>query len=330
MRRPWFPASVQVMWTAALWVLALLLQPTIAHASDPHWSVLQKAQQASQKLNYQGVLWVQSGRHMQSSRVTHVWDPQHGELEAIETLQGQLIEWIRHNEDVQCVLHDQKTIRMDKRHASQAFSRLVSARIDELSTRYSIAQKESDRVAGLDSSIFELRPRDSLRFGYRLWIDRETGLLLKSQTLGDNDEVIEQVSFSEIRIGPVAEKSRPKFKAVGEGWRLDDATINNADGAAPLQIAFKPGVPGFKQASGIVRKTRNSTVNQYVYTDGLASVSIFVENFNPSRPQANAVIHHGAVRTVVKRVGDFSVTAMGEVPLSTIRQFLSDIDIRKP
>ncbi len=327
-------SAVRFLRARTAWLLLLigpaLLFCSAGQANDSPWSVLQRAQQASQRLSYQGVLSVQSGKHIQSSRVTHVWDPQHGELEAIESLQGLSVEWIRHNEDVQCVMHDVKTIRMEKRHASQAFSRLMSARIEELSNRYTIAQKDGDRVAGMDSTIFELRPKDTLRFGYRLWIERETGLLLRSQTLGDNDEVIEQVSFSEIKVGSIPDKQRPKFKAAGEGWRLEDATVSAQEAVLPLQIAFKPGVPGFRQVSGVVRKTRNTTVNQYVYTDGLASVSIFVENFNPSRPQANAVIHHGAVRTIVKRVGDYSVTAMGEVPLPTVRQFLNEIDIRKP
>lgn len=297
--------------------------------AEPVWNVLHKAQQASQRLNYQGLMWVQSGKHMQSSRVTHTWDPQHGELELIEPLQGQSVEWIRHNEDVQCVMHDSKTIRVDRRHATQAFSRLLSARIDELAERYTMQQKEADRVAGLDAILFELRPRDVHRFGYRLWLERDTHLLLRSQTLGENDEVLEQMSYSEIRIGQLPEKARPRMKTVGEGWKLEDATGGKTE-AATLQLGFKPGVPGFRQVSGIVRWNRGSPVNQYVYTDGLASVSVFVEPYNPARPQANAVIQHGAVRTVVRRVGDYSVTAMGEVPIGTVKQFLHDIEIRKP
>lgn len=323
-RRSWASS-----WARLATVLFFFLSAWANAGPDPAWSVLHKAQQASQKLSYQGVLSMQSGRLMQSSRITHLWDQGHGELESIEPLQGQAIEWIRHNDDVQCVMHDSKTIRMDRRHSSQAFSRLLAARIDDLAERYSIALKETDRVAGLDTHVYELRSRDALRYSYRMWIDRETGLLLRSQTLGENDEVLEQVSFSEIRIGSLPEKVKPRFKSVGEGWKLDETAVPAAE-APVLQVAFRPGVPGFRQVSGVVRKNRSSMVNQYVYTDGLASISVFIENFNPSRPQANAVIQHGAVRTVVRRVGDYSVTAMGEVPLSTVRQFINDIEIRKP
>lgn len=309
-------------------VTAVLTARPVA-AADPSWALLQKAQQASQKLSYQGVMSVQSGRHMQSSRITHVYDPQQGEFESIETLQGSPTEWIRHNDEVQCIMHDTKTIRMDRRHASQVFSRLISARVEELAERYSISQKEGDRVAGLDCHVIELRPRDNLRYGYRMWIERESGLLLRSQMLGDSDEVLEQVGFSDIRIGGIGDRQRPRFKPIGEGWKVEDTNLGTAS-ASPLTISLRQSVPGFRQASTALRKTRNAMVNQYVYTDGLASVSLFVEPFDPGKAQPNSVIHHGAVRSVVKRVGDWSVTAMGEVPMATVKLFVNEIDIRKP
>lgn len=298
-------------------------------AEAPAWSVLQKAQSASQKLSYQGILSIQSGKHMQSTRVAHVWDSQLGELESMETLQGQTVEWIRRNDEVQCVIHDTKTIRLDKRTASDAFSAMLAARVDDLAEHYSIAQKETDKVAGSECQVYELRPKDGLRYGYRLWIDRETGLLMRTQTLGDNDEVLEQVGFSEIRVGPLPDKLKPKFKQVGEGWRVEKSMALTPEVNAP-NVLIRQGVPGFKRISDMPRKKGHSVVNQTVYSDGLASVSVFVEPFDASKPTSNSVIHHGAVKSVVRRVGDYSVTVMGEVPLPTVKLFLNNVEIRKP
>ncbi len=297
-------------------------------SSESPWSALQKAQHASQRLSYQGVLSIQSGRYTQSSRVVHVWDAQVGELESLETLDGQPVEWIRRNDEVQCIAHESKTVRMEKRSRPDAFSDLLSAKAEELSEFYTLTMKEAERVAGLDSQVYELRPKDALRFGHRFWIDKESGLLIKAQTLDEADLVLEQVAFSEIKVGSLPEKSKPRFKPVGEGWKLEK-NVSVANEVALANLVLKHNIPGFKRVSEMSRRKQSTTVSQFVYSDGLASVSLFVELFDASKPMSQAVMNHGAVKSQARRVGDFSVTVMGEVPLVTIKQFIAAVELKK-
>ncbi len=297
-------------------------------SSDTPWSALQRAQQASQRLSYQGVLSIQSGRYTQSSRVVHVWDTQLGELESLETLDGQPVEWIRRNDEVQCIAHESKTVRMEKRSSPDAFSGLLSAKAEELSEFYTLTTKEVERVAGLDSQVYELKPKDALRYGHRFWIDKESGLLIKAQTLDEADLVLEQVAFSEIKVGSLPEKSKPRFKPVGEGWKLEK-NISVANEVALANLVLKHNIPGFKRVSEMSRRKQSTTVSQFVYSDGLASVSLFVESFDASKPMPQAVMNHGAVKSQVRRVGDFAVTVMGEVPLATIKQFIAAVELKK-
>jgi sigma-E factor negative regulatory protein RseB len=292
------------------------------------WTALQKAQHASQRLSYQGVLSIQSGRYSQSSRVVHVWDAQQGELESLETLDGQPVEWIRRNDEVQCIAHESKTVRMEKRSRPDAFSDLLSAKAEELADFYTLTQKEIERVAGLDSQVFELRPKDGLRYGHRFWIDKDSGLLVKAQTLDETDTVLEQVAFSEIKVGSVPEKSKPRFKPVGDGWKLEK-NVSVVNETALANFTLKYNIPGFRRVSEMARRKQTVTVSQFVYSDGLASVSLFVEPFDASKPLPPAVMNHGAVKSQVRKVGDFSVTVMGEVPLATIKQFIAAVEVKK-
>ncbi len=296
--------------------------------SDTPWSALQKAQQASQRLSYQGVLSIQSGRYTQSSRVVHVWDAQLGELESLETLDGQPVEWIRRNDEVQCIAHESKTVRMEKRSRPDAFSDLLSAKAEELSEFYTLSTKETERVAGLDSQVYELKPKDALRYGHRFWIDKDSGLLIKAQTLDEADLVLEQVAFSEIKVGALPEKSKPRFKPVGDGWKLEK-NVSVANEVALASLFLKHNIPGFKRVSEMSRRKQSTTVSQFVYSDGLASVSLFFELFDATKPKSQAVMNHGAVKSQARRVGDFSVTVMGEVPLVTIKQFIAAIELKK-
>ena len=67
---------------------------------------------------------------------------------------------------------------------------------------------------------------------------------------------------------------------------------------------------------------------QCLYSDGLASVSLFMETLDPKRhpaqPQASSV---GATQLFAQRVtSDVWLTVVGEVPMSTLRLFAGQLE----
>ncbi len=291
------------------------------------WITLQKVQQASQRLNYQGTLIIQSGSHVSSSRVTHFIDAT-GEYERIELLDGKPREWIRFNDEVQSINPETKVIRQEKRRFPEKFPSLLSANVDELAQYYSIKPSGGERVAGVDCSVLELEPKDALRYGYRFWVDRSNGLIMRSQTLSETREVIEQVAFSDFRILPQVDKQKPRLKVAGDGWKLE-VSHSQPSVQAPANWIIKPTTPGFKKITELKRiRPSGREVNQLIYSDGLASVSLFIEPYDPNRVMPGPIMNHGAVRSQSRRIGDWTLIAMGEVPALTIKQFISAIDVK--
>jgi sigma-E factor negative regulatory protein RseB len=290
------------------------------------WPVLARIQTASQKLSYQGTLIVQSGAYVSSSRVTHVFDA-NGEYEHIESLDGQSKEWIRQNDDVQVFLNDAKVVRYEKRRVPSTFPGVLTSNNDDLSQFYLIHKAGSERVAGIDCFVLELEPKDALRFGYRLWVDKSNDFLLKAQTISDQKEVLEQVAFSDIRYGLSAEKQKQKskLKPVPEGWKVEQVSVVPAQ----LGVVLKNPVSGFKKINEFKRqRPSGKEVGQIVYSDGLALVSVFLESFDPAKPLPGSVVNHGAVRSQAKRLGDWTVMVMGEVPAVTLRQFTNSVELK--
>ncbi len=80
---------------------------------------------------------------------------------------------------------------------------------------------------------------------------------------------------------------------------------------------------------------------QWVFSDGLASVSLFIEPYDPQRHGAEGVMVMGATHTLVRRLaesagagggrqgGDWWLTAVGEVPLPTLQIFAQGLVRRK-
>ena len=236
---------------AVLTACALLLQ-TPAHAEGPSdpLSWLGRIQSAGQRLNYVGTFVYQSGGHVETSRVAHRVDAA-GALERLEVLDGSPREVIRSNNEVRCVLPDQKVVIIDEAGGRRAFPARLPASFAGLAENYRIRKGETTRVAGYETQQIVLEPRDDLRFGHQLWAEQGSGLLLKARMVDGQGQVIEQFTFSEVRIGNVERAAlAPRYRK-DEEWRV----VNTRGSEVSQQDAgWKVGaLPGFELTS-VVRR----------------------------------------------------------------------------
>jgi sigma-E factor negative regulatory protein RseB len=191
-----------------------------------------------------------------------------------------------------------------------------------------------DRVAGLDAQVIELDPRDTYRFAYKLWADAKTGLLLRVQTLDASGQVLAQVAFTQVRVGVPAEKAAI---ATGmrntSGWTLVRPPVSTVDMQAQgWRIA--PEVPGFRDIREVRRlmaardpKAPPIPVDQAVFSDGLSTISVFVEPAEGNSRKAGAG-STGATHVLVTRYRDYWITVLGEVPQATLQRFASAIEYK--
>jgi sigma-E factor negative regulatory protein RseB len=193
---------------------------------------------------------------------------------------------------------------------------------------YELRLVGSDRIAGHQAEVLILKPRDGHRFAQRLWTERETGLLLRSDVLGPRGELLESSTFTDVQLGG---KAHPEAVLAPmrrlEGYRvLRPATVRaqlDAEG-----WAMPKPVPGFqlvgcsKRPLDVAAEDNGEPrqVLHAVYSDGLTHVSIFIEPFDAQRhkPMRTSL---GATHTLMNRRGEWWVTVVGEVPMDTVQQF---------
>ena len=317
------------------WVLALgvLLASWGAGAevpSDPlTW--LGRIAAAGQRLNYSGTFTYQSGNRSETSRIVHVRDSA-GESERLETLDGSPREVIRTNGEVRCVLPAQKMVIIDQAGSRRAFpSRLAEAWMN-LSESYRIRRGELSRVAGLEAQQIILEPKDDLRYGYLLWADVQSGLLLKSRMVNERGETIEQFAFNEVKIGGEIDRSQLKSRFAAEqgaGWQVVNARgteLRHAD----VGWTIKAAVPGFYQTSAVRRQmgAGGGDTMQLVFSDGLAAVSVFIEPVESSAESklSPGAFESGAINLYKRVAGRYLVTALGEVPPRTVQRLAEAVE----
>lgn len=300
---------------------------------------LHRIQTAAQKVNYSGTFVYQQANQVRTSRITHVVDGK-SEIEKLEILDGKPREYIRTNDEITCYLPDARTLIIEKKIAQDIFPALLAANTSELSLYYTLRREATGRVAGYESLELSLEPKDNLRYGYRLWAERATGLLLRAQTLNEKNEIVEQIAFTQLEIGNInRSRIKPSFPSTA-GWQTENSVMTQSSALGwsvkNIPAGFKklrelkrlisdastgaPGIPGGST------KLLQREVIQLVYSDGLAAISVFIEPGSRSRTEGS--VQQGAMNITGKRQGDFWLTIVGEVPAAAIRQVASSIEFK--
>lgn len=307
--------------------------PAATAAGVPVRSVsewLLRMHQASVRRAYIGTYVVSSQGNLSSAKIWHICDGTQ-QVERVEALTGPAKSTYRHNDQVMTFFPATKVALVENRTTLGLFPGLlgsVDAKVDE---HYSAARSGNERVAGVDAEVVHLRPKDDWRFGYRLWVEVGSGLVVKMQTVDSAGAVIEEMAFSELQLGaPVKLERLVRKMANTDGYRIEKIDLQRTSAEAE-GWAMSKMVDGFKSMSCFRRQVGGNTSNraapalQWIFSDGLASVSLFIEPFDPQRHTQEGSLAQGATRTLTKRRQDWWVTAVGEVPLQTLQAFVGHL-----
>ena len=334
-------APLALAWVALAHAAPVCGQPLSA-ASAPQSDVrswLLRIHDAAGRRNFQGTFVVSGGGNVASARISHFCEGPN-QYERIESLDGKQRKVYRYNDVVHTVWPASHIAMIEQRGMLSSFPALLQAGDDGIGEWYEVRAEGSDRVAGHDADVLAVRARDGLRYGYRLWADHASGLLLRAEVLGEKGDVLETSAFSEVAIGV-----RPQPETVVQAMRKLDGyrvvrplltpTRLESEGWTMRQIA-----PGFRQVSCVSRQIdppgeassvpASPPVVQSIYSDGLTYVSVFIEPFRPERHTRPLLAAVGATSTLAQRRGDWWVTVVGDTPPATLRMFAAALERRKP
>lgn len=296
--------------------LCLFISFPVHALSEAHeW--LMRINRAARELNYEGVFVYQHGSQLETMRIVHRVN--NGAVEErLVSLTGSAREVIRTDKEVRCYLPDQKSIVVEaRRQDRKSFPAIIPDRLSDLEKNYLIELGKPARVSGRSAQRLLIRARDDYRYGYQLWADRETGLLLKADLM-DKGVVLEQFMFTNINIGGniPASAVAPQTSETGMLWYRDTEVPK------PSKHSWRAArLPkGFELSSTVIRKMpiNDRVVEQLVYSDGLAAVSVFVEKLNGGGDPKQGPSRMGALNALGRPFDGYYATVVGEVPIKTI------------
>ena len=301
-------------------------------------SWLLRMHEASKNQSYIGTFVVSAGGNMSSAKIWHMCEGKQ-QVERVETLTGAPRSIFRHNNQVVTFLPDHKLARSEKRESLGLFSELFKSADSRITDFYKFRQEGIERVAGVDADIVTLVPKDNLRFGYRVWTERKNGLVVKLQTLDADGSVLEQAAFSELQLdAPLKTEKILQMMGRTDGYRVEKPVLVKTSASAE-GWELKTPVAGFNPMSCYRRPVSATSPTassvpgegqlQWIFSDGLASVSIFVEPLDRQRHVRESSLSLGATQTMTKQLDPYWITLVGEVPLATLKLFASGLERNK-
>jgi sigma-E factor negative regulatory protein RseB len=287
---------------------------------------LQRIASAARELDYTGTFVYQHGDQAETSRITHYADAS-GEYEKLETLDGPRREVIRNNTEVLTFFFDTRVLRRERRTQRKTFPALLPEQLAALTQNYELRKAGQERVAGYDAQALVLRPRDAFRYGHKLWAELKSGLLLKARMLTENQHIVEQFHFTQVKINaPLTLRSvQPSFRLPLPP--LPEPQSSPAPADTGWTVRSQPA--GFKKIMEMrrVKQEGGVAVTHLVFSDGLAAVSVFIEPM-PAAPPTDGISHQGAVTIYTRSLPDQLVTVLGETPAATVMQIGDSVAFR--
>lgn len=270
---------------------------------------------AAKQISFQGSFVYDDGLSLESMRIVHQADGAH-ERQRLDVLNGQHRGLMRNDDELLVFGEDGEPVRYRGLHQSP-IALAQSEDIGRLEESYTFMMAEASRVAGRSCQGLAIQPRDEHRYGYRLWLDRETAMLLQFDLVDAGGRTLERLMFTSVGIGPnpvdastrgAAEELSPRAKSIATemlpasewGWRAKNLP------------------PGFRKVAHARQDPDGDGVEaeHLMYSDGLASVSAYIETAPEELIEGQSSI--GPVSTFADVIAGHQVIVVGDVPPSTV------------
>ena len=307
--------------------LAVLLVSLNAFAEDA-WQILEKTAFAARELNYSGQFIYQNGGQTRAVEITHM-NQDGREMTRNMVLDDKPREVYSQGSDIVIFQPKNEKVMIEKRRGQNLFPAILPTNLRLIKSSYTARLGATELVAGRSAQIVELVPNDAFRYSYKIWADAEFGLLLKMTLLNNKNETLEQIYFNQLSMLNSQDVNwfQPKID-VSKNYVMENApAITHTD--ENWIVAQLPA--GYRKIDQVQRMVpgKSAPVSQLIFSDGIASVSLFIEPLAKGvRPKMGHMLV-GSTNICAHVVEGYQVIVVGEVPAETVQQIAKAVTFKK-
>jgi sigma-E factor negative regulatory protein RseB len=316
-------------------VISLLLSAFSLNvlAADDAWLMLQKSAYAARELNYQGVFVYQNGKQTSSVQITHMNNAGREMTRNVvldnNPQANQPREVYSQGSDIVIVQQkNQKTV-IEKRRGQNLFPAMLPTDFRSIKASYSAQLGAKEYVAGREAQIIDLVSNDAFRYSYKIWADTEYGLLLKMTLVDSKNKTLEQIEFNQLSTLNSQDVNwfHPKID-VTKSYEMQDKTAVNHVTSDWIVAELPIGYVKVDHRSLVV-PGKTTPVDQMIFSDGIGSVSLFIEPVTKGIRPKMGQMSIGSTNVCAHVLDGYQITVVGEVPAATVMQIAKAVSFKK-
>lgn len=249
------------------------------------------------------------------------------ELEIVALLNGPRRDILRVNNTVSYIEPEYAPYSISSEQISGPIPTVFGRDISVLENNYHFVLVGKNRVLGRAAQLIRIVPKDAHRFGYWLWLDQESSLLLKMAIITREGNLLEQIQFTHLEITDTISENLKQLQAAELPQIIDVTTLQeNTD--LTWQVNWLPN--GFEPIKSDRHRINISkqTVEFMLFNDGLVDISVYV---NPSKEKQRAIefANDGATLVLSQVVNGIEVSVVGEIPLDTAKRIVNSVTFNR-
>ena len=320
-----------------LLLLAMLaLAGANSYAAEDAWFVLQKSAHAARELNYQGVFVYQNGKQTRSVQITHMNNAGQEltrnvvlDNSATSGKANQPREVYSQGKDIVIFRPQNQKMIIEKRRGQNLFPAMLPTDLSAIKTSYTARLGALEYVAGREAQVVELVPNDAFRYSYKIWADTEYGLLLKMTLIDSKNQTLEQIEFNQLSMLNSHDENwfKPSID-VKKSYVMQDATAVNQITNDWIVTELPVGYTKVDHRALVV-PGKTAPVDQVIFSDGIASVSLFIEPLIKGMQPKKGHMLIGSTNICASVINGYQVTVVGEVPAATVMQIAKAVSFKK-
>ena len=311
--------------TAKLALAVVLLtsaSTAAAESADGAGDWLERMSAAMSQMSYQGTFVYVQGDEVETMRITHVAD-ESGVRERLVSVSGSQREILRDSSGIRIVQDDEHSVLEAPAFSRSFFPEITMQLSDDPGAAYQFQLGGLERIAGHSGRQVKIIPRDNFRYGYSLWLDEQSALLLKWELTDSRQNRLARLMFTDLRIGSEVDTSELRSTRSFRDYKKLASRLppgENLSHSNPSWLANRLPV-GFRLTSHrYLGQNEQELYEHLVYSDGLAAVSVYVENSHEDPPnQKFSVSKMGTTHAYARVTDGVLITVVGDVPAITVQ-----------
>ena len=251
------------------------------------------------------------------------------ELEILALLNGPRRDILRINNTVSYIEPEYAPYSIISEQISGPIPSVFGRDISVLENNYHFVSVGKNRILGKAAQLIRIVPTDAHRFGYWVWLDQKSGLLLKLAVITRKGKLLEQIQFTHLEITDSISDNLQQLQAT-ELPNIIDIAAKQKNTDLAWQVNWLPsGFDSIKSDRHRIN-TSKQAVESMLFNDGLVDISVYV---NPSKEKQRAIgfAHDGATIVLNHVMNNIEVSVVGKIPLETAKKIANSVSFnRKP